>query len=101
MASNWTVCGLCNYRNINKALVVWCSECDEGLCGECREHHGASQSTRNHDTISITEYQKLPTNVLEITQTCQKHKEHYQTFCEKHDCPCCRRCVIETHNVMI
>ncbi|CAG2201286.1 unnamed protein product [Mytilus edulis] len=98
MASNWTVCGVCNFRNINTASVVWCSECDEGLCGECREHHGASKSTRNHDTISITEYQKLPTNVLEITQTCQKHKEHYQTFCKKHDCPCCRRCVIETHN---
>ncbi|XP_071141804.1 uncharacterized protein [Mytilus edulis] len=95
MASN---CGVCNFRNINKASVVWCSECDEGLCGECREHHCASKSTRNHDTISITEYQKLPTNVLEITQTCQKHKEHYQTFCKKHDCPCCRRCVIETHN---
>ncbi|CAG2195524.1 unnamed protein product [Mytilus edulis] len=98
MASNWTVCGVCNFRNINKASVVWCSECDEGLCGECTEHHGASKSTRNHETISITEYQKLPTNVLEITQTCQKHKEHYQTFCKKHDCPCCRRCVIETHN---
>ncbi|XP_071141805.1 uncharacterized protein [Mytilus edulis] len=22
----------------------------------------------------------------------------YLTFCKKHDCPCCRRCVIETHN---
>ncbi|XP_071141794.1 uncharacterized protein [Mytilus edulis] len=98
MASNWTVCGVCEYRNINKTSVVWCSECDEGLCGECREHHGASKSTRNHDTISITEYQKLPSNVLAITQTCQKHKEQYQTFCKKHDCPCCRRCVIETHN---
>ncbi|XP_071141680.1 uncharacterized protein [Mytilus edulis] len=98
MASNWTVCGVCNFRNINKASVVWCSECDEGLCGECKEHHGASKSTRNHDTISITEYQKLPSHVLQITQTCQKHKEHYQTFCKKHDCPCCRRCVIETHN---
>ncbi|XP_071141807.1 E3 ubiquitin-protein ligase TRIM71-like [Mytilus edulis] len=98
MASNWTVCGVCDFRNINKASVVWCSECDEGLCGECREHHGASKSTRNHDVISITEYQKLPSNVLEITQTCQKHKEQYQTFCKKHDCPCCRRCVIEKHN---
>ncbi|XP_063405654.1 uncharacterized protein LOC134689613 [Mytilus trossulus] len=98
MASNWTVCGVCDFRKVNKASVVWCSECDEGLCDECRAHHDASKSTRNHDTITITEYQKLPSNVLEITQTCQKHKEHYQTFCKKHDCPCCRRCVIETHN---
>ncbi|XP_071141798.1 uncharacterized protein [Mytilus edulis] len=62
MASNWTVCGVCNFRNINTASEVWCSECDEGLCGECREHHGASKSTKNHDTISITEirsYQQM------------------------------------------
>ncbi|CAG2201285.1 unnamed protein product [Mytilus edulis] len=98
MASNWTVCGVCDFRNINKASVVWCSECDEGLCDECKEHHGASKSSRNHSIIPVTEYQKLPIKVLEITQTCQKHKEQYQTFCKKHDCPCCRRCVIETHN---
>ncbi|CAG2237992.1 unnamed protein product [Mytilus edulis] len=98
MAGNWTVCGVCDFRNINKASIVWCSECDEGLCGECSEQHGAVKSSRNHSVISVTEYQKLPSNVLEIAQTCQKHKEQYQTFCKKHDCPCCRRCVIETHN---
>ncbi|XP_063405907.1 E3 ubiquitin-protein ligase TRIM45-like [Mytilus trossulus] len=98
MASNWNVCGVCDFRSINKASVVWCSECDEGLCGECREHHDASKSTMNHGIISITEYQRLPSNVLAITQTCHKHIEQYQTFCKKHDCPCCRRCVIETHN---
>lgn len=99
MASNWTLCGVCDFRNINKASVVWCSECDEGLCDECKEHHCAVKSSRNHSVISVTEYQKLPSKVLEITQTCQKHKEPFQTFCKKHDCPCCRRCVIETHNV--
>ncbi|CAC5374904.1 unnamed protein product [Mytilus coruscus] len=98
MASNWTVCGVCDFRNIQNSSVVWCSECDEGLCDQCKEHHGAVKSSRNHSVISVTEYQKLPLNVLEITQTCQKHKEQYQTFCKKHDCPCCRRCVIETHN---
>ncbi|CAG2231178.1 unnamed protein product [Mytilus edulis] len=98
MASNWTVCGVCDFQNIQKTSVVWCSECDEGLCDECKEHHSAVKSSRNHRVIPVTDYQKLPLNVLAITQTCQKHKEQYQTFCKKHDCPCCRRCVIETHN---
>ncbi|CAC5374902.1 unnamed protein product [Mytilus coruscus] len=98
MASNWTVCGVCDFRNIKKASVVWCSECDEGLCDECSEQHGAVKSSRNHSVMPVTEYQKQPSKVLEITQTCQKHQEHYQTFCKKHDCSCCRRCVIETHN---
>ncbi|CAG2200590.1 unnamed protein product [Mytilus edulis] len=60
MASNWSVCGVCDYRHITKPSVVWCSECDEGLCDECKDHHSISKGTRNHDTVSITTYQKLP-----------------------------------------
>ncbi|CAG2191503.1 unnamed protein product [Mytilus edulis] len=40
------------------ASVMWCSECDEGLCDVCSEQHGASKSSRNHSIIPITEYQK-------------------------------------------
>ncbi|XP_063396961.1 uncharacterized protein LOC134681316 [Mytilus trossulus] len=98
MSSKLTLCGVCEYRNINKPSVVWCSECDEGLCGECKEHHAASRGTREHIIVQISEYQKLPSKILEITQTCQKHNEKYVIFCKKHDCPCCRRCVVETHD---
>ncbi|CAC5368069.1 unnamed protein product [Mytilus coruscus] len=61
MASNWRVCGVCELRNISKQSVIWCSDCDEGLCDDCR---------------NITIYPK----------------EH------KHDCPCCKKCVVEDHN---
>ncbi|XP_063448256.1 uncharacterized protein LOC134727796 [Mytilus trossulus] len=98
MSSKYTVCGVCNYQNINTPSVVWCSECDEGLCEKCKVHHTASKGSRNHSIVQISEYQKLPSNLLEITQTCSKHDEKYQIFCKKHDIPCCRRCVIETHN---
>ncbi|XP_063396944.1 uncharacterized protein LOC134681305 [Mytilus trossulus] len=98
MSSKLTLCGVCEYRNINKLSVVWCSECDEGLCGECKEHHAVSKGTREHIIVQISEYQKLPFNILKITQTCPKHNEKYVIFCKKHDCPCCRRCVTETHD---
>ncbi|XP_063448364.1 transcription intermediary factor 1-beta-like [Mytilus trossulus] len=98
MSSKLTVCGVCEYRNITKPSVVWCSECDEGLCDECKEHHAASKGSREHSIVPISEYQQLPSNVLEITQSCQKHNEKYVIFCKKHDCPCCRRCVVETHD---
>ncbi|XP_076106202.1 uncharacterized protein LOC143074853 [Mytilus galloprovincialis] len=98
MSSKLTVCGVCEYRNINKPSVVWCLECDEGLCEECKEHHAASKVSRDHSCVSISEYQKLPTNILDITQTCPKHNGKYQIFCKKHDSSCCRRCVIETHD---
>lgn len=94
MASNWTVCGVCEYRHITKQSVVWCSECDEGLCEECKEHHGVSKGTRSHGIESITEYQKLPYNVLQLASSCDKHNEKYMIFCKKHDCPCCKKCVV-------
>ncbi|CAG2193207.1 unnamed protein product [Mytilus edulis] len=97
-SSKLTVCGVCEYRNINKPSVVWCSECDEGLCEECKDHHAASRGSRNHSIVPVSEYQNLPSGILEITQICPTHDDKYVIFCKKHDTPCCRRCVTETHN---
>ncbi|VDI76129.1 Hypothetical predicted protein [Mytilus galloprovincialis] len=97
MATNWSVCGVCDYRHITKPSVVWCSECDEGLCEECKDHHRISKASRNHDTVSITEYRKLPNDVLQLARSCDKHNEKYVLFCKKHDCPCCKKCVVESH----
>ncbi|CAC5373484.1 unnamed protein product [Mytilus coruscus] len=98
MATNWTTCGTCDLRNITKPSVFWCSECDEGLCHECTEHHSISKATRGHSTVEIDEYKKLQSTILEITQTCKYHNEKMQMFCNQHDCPCCKKCIVETHN---
>ncbi|CAC5395473.1 unnamed protein product [Mytilus coruscus] len=98
MASNLTVCGVCDSLEITKPSVVWCSDCDEGFCADSDKHHAVSKASRSHCTIPITESNKLPIDILEITHNCSKHNEKYQIYCRKHDCPCCRRCVIETHN---
>ncbi|CAG2213998.1 unnamed protein product [Mytilus edulis] len=98
MACNWTVCGVCDSLEITKPSDVWCSECDEGLYTECGKHHAVSKASRSHSTIPIAEYKQLPTDILKIVHTCSKHNEKFQTYCKKHDCPCCHRCVIETHN---
>ncbi|XP_063404313.1 uncharacterized protein LOC134687786 [Mytilus trossulus] len=97
MATNWNICGVCDNLHITKQSVVWCSECDEGLCEKCKEHHAVSKSSKSHETVSISEYKKLPTKVLEIAQTCKLHNEKFELFCKKHDCPCCKKCV-ESHN---
>ncbi|CAC5361592.1 unnamed protein product [Mytilus coruscus] len=83
---------------IAKPSVIWCSECDQGLFHECTEHHSISRATRGHSTVSIDEYNKLPSTILEITQTCKDHNEKFQIYCNKHDCPCCKKCIVETHN---
>ncbi|CAC5396343.1 unnamed protein product [Mytilus coruscus] len=97
MASKLIGCSVCNQRQITKPSVVWCSECNEGLCEDCREHHSLSNATKNHETVPIAKYIKLPAEVLQVAQFCQIHNEKYELFCRKHDCPCCKKCV-ETHN---
>ncbi|XP_052087079.1 probable RING finger protein 207 homolog [Mytilus californianus] len=97
MATNWSICGVCDILQISKNSVVWCSNCDEGLCGECKIHYAVSKASKSHKTVSIAEYTKLPTQVLKIIQNCKLHNEKYELFCRKHDCPCCKKC-LKYHN---
>ena len=90
-------CGVCFTRHISKVSNIWCSECNEGLCLDCQEHHCASKSTRHHVIVPIEEYRKLPVFILEIKEVCEKHDDKYQMFCKSHDYPCCRKCIIEHH----
>ncbi|XP_071123023.1 uncharacterized protein [Mytilus edulis] len=98
MASNWKLCGVCELRNISNQSAIWCSDCEEGLCDDCKDHHSLSKGTRNHETVTIANYKTLPSNVIQIAQSCKIHDQKYQIFCKKHDCPCCKRCVVEDHN---
>lgn len=98
MAASSSLCGVCTLRHISKPSIVWCTECDEGLCTECQEHHSLSKASRAHNTILITEYHKLPPDVLSISQYCDKHNEKYQIYCKIHETPCCSICIVESHN---
>jgi hypothetical protein len=53
--------------------------------------------SRNHTTIPIEEYQKLPSYVLEIKEHCNEHDEKFNLFCKEHECPCCRICIVNNH----
>ncbi|XP_052065987.1 uncharacterized protein LOC127705683 [Mytilus californianus] len=98
MAKSSLSCGVCDLRHTNKPAIVWCTECDEGLCTECQEHHSLSKGTKNHRVILITEYLKLPSDVLKISQYCSKHNKQFQIYCRKHESPCCSKCTVESHN---
>jgi hypothetical protein len=55
----------------------------EGLCTECIEHHSLVKLSRNHTTIPIEEYQKLPSYVLEIKEHCDEHHEKFDLYCKE------------------
>ncbi|XP_063400050.1 E3 ubiquitin/ISG15 ligase TRIM25-like [Mytilus trossulus] len=97
MASESTACGICVSRHITKPSTAWCFECNEGLCEECKEHHTLNKASKSHGIIPVTEFQKLPVSVLQIVESCKSHNERYQAYCEKHECACCTKCLIEDH----
>ncbi|XP_052065981.1 uncharacterized protein LOC127705677 [Mytilus californianus] len=97
MASSFHSCGVCDLRLITNPCIVWCTECDEGLCKECQEHHGLSKASRNHGVIPFTDYQKLPCDVLKISQYCSKHNKKFEMYCQKHELPCCSKCIVVSH----
>ena len=97
MSSSQSFCGMCDSRHISKPSEVWCSDCEEGLCTECLEQHSLAKPFRNHTTIPISEYRKLPSYVLEINELCNEHHEKFILYCKEHECPCCKICILENH----
>ncbi|CAG2204145.1 unnamed protein product [Mytilus edulis] len=95
MASNTSVCAICDLRHITSRSMHWCPECEEALCPDCSEHHSLSKGTRAHKTIPISQYQSLPTFVTDIQQFCIYHNEKYQQYCMTHECPICYKCIKE------
>jgi hypothetical protein len=71
MTSSPSTCGICDVRHISKPSDVWCPECDQGFCIDCKGYHCLFSASRNHSTIPISEYQKLPSFVLEIREFCK------------------------------
>ncbi|XP_063400761.1 uncharacterized protein LOC134685195 [Mytilus trossulus] len=97
MASYVQPCSVCEYQHVFKPACIWCSDCDEGLCIDCSKYHGISKSTRKHVTVPISEYQKLPSYITSIKQTCSAHEEKYQIYCKDHEDACCSKCTVEKH----
>ncbi|CAG2185334.1 unnamed protein product [Mytilus edulis] len=108
MASNISLCGICDLRHLSNPSTHWCQDCDEVLCSECKEHHTLLKATRGHPTIPINDYQhyqQLPAFVTDIKQYCDIHNEKYQNYCQRHDCPICCKCIQDqakcTENIVI
>jgi DNA-binding beta-propeller fold protein YncE/predicted DNA-binding protein (UPF0278 family) len=92
------LCGICEAKHITKHADHWCSECDEGLCGDCEtDFHKISNATRNHGIISIENYRKLPSCISEIGHHCKDHDMKYKLFCQIHNKPCCPDCISTYH----
>ncbi|CAC5399370.1 unnamed protein product [Mytilus coruscus] len=95
MATCTSFCGPCSERHSTKQSKHWCSECEEGICDDCQEHHKVLKATRSHILIPIAEYKSLPSFITDIQQSCTYHNEKYQQYCVAHALPICFKCIKE------
>ncbi|XP_052093900.1 uncharacterized protein LOC127729954 [Mytilus californianus] len=96
-SASGTFCGVCETQHVVREATFWCSECDEGLCSSCEKHHRASKASRNHEVISVNNYQKIPNTIANINQYCSDHEKKYQLYCSKHEKLCCPLCITRNH----
>lgn len=90
-------CDVCFHRHLTSSAVTWCPECDEKLCEDCIQHHDVSRSTRDHNTIKICDYQKLPSSIIDIKYFCPKHDEKFLHYCSSHNEALCKKCILDEH----
>ncbi|XP_052106460.1 uncharacterized protein LOC127738990 isoform X1 [Mytilus californianus] len=96
-SSDRNVCTLCYDDGTSTEAVTWCTECEVFLCTDCEKHHKRSRTSKEHKTISSTEYHKLPQFMLDISSQCKDHKKKFELYCSFHACPCCVTCITDKH----
>ena len=97
-AAQSIICTICDLRHKTLPAIVWCPECDENLCGSCKEHHDLTRLTKGHQSIKIEECNKISPIIQEIKQYCAEHNEQFIFLCPSHGTLCCRKCITSTHS---
>lgn len=97
MATKDPSCDVCLNLHVTKSASVWCSECEEAICKDCEPRHQTQKATKNHKTISVEDYQELPTSIMNIKLECEDHYQKLEFYCSIHNEPCCTRCVSGKH----
>ncbi|XP_071161567.1 E3 ubiquitin-protein ligase TRIM71-like [Mytilus edulis] len=91
-------CTLCNDDDgTSTEAVTWCTECEVLLCAGCEKHHTKSKASKDHKTMSTTDYHNLPKFMLEISSQCRDHNKKFELYCSFHACPCCVQCITDKH----
>ncbi|CAC5389889.1 unnamed protein product [Mytilus coruscus] len=98
MDSNASQCVICDLRHLTSSSKHWCAECEEALCTNCTDHHNLSKASRGHEIIPISEYNNLPSTIVNIDLYCTYHNEKYVQYCVEHECPTCYKCIKEHGN---
>lgn len=98
MDSKTSLCVICDLRHLTSPSTHWCEDCEEALCTNYKDHHNLSKASRDHEIIFMSEYNNLPSNIVNIDLYCTYHNEKYVQYCVDHACPTCYKCIREHGN---
>ncbi|KAH3802763.1 hypothetical protein DPMN_156446 [Dreissena polymorpha] len=93
------LCGPCLEEKAEIEGVVYCKECDEPLCGQCKQDHVKIKVSKHHKLCDIADVP--PQEIKELLKSllaCPNHeKEEVVYLCKDHDMTCCNKCAMAHH----
>ncbi|XP_052224354.1 transcription intermediary factor 1-beta-like [Dreissena polymorpha] len=93
------LCGPCLAEKAEIEGVVYCKECEEPLCAQCKQYHARIKVSKHHKLCDLSdippqEIQELLKNLI----ACPNHaKEEVVYLCKDHDVICCTKCAMADH----
>ncbi|XP_071145661.1 uncharacterized protein [Mytilus edulis] len=87
--------GPCQEGEVYNTAVIWCYNCNEGLCSVCSKRHKKFKGTHDHKTIDAKIYQL---SIQTIKTECDQHFQEFSMYCPAHLIPCCDKCISARHS---
>lgn len=95
-------CDICQQLGSNAPVSeIFCNDCREYMCKDCKARHFASVSSKNHTYCSVSEAQSLIEKSKVLCQPCKNLGETVAAVCLCADCDneaLCAKC-LEIHHV--
>ncbi|XP_045203421.2 uncharacterized protein LOC123556599 [Mercenaria mercenaria] len=100
MSEDVNYCGPCLRVAENNIAVIYCLECSQSLCENCKKFHQRLESLSGHKLYNLGD-DKNDTDKLDFLKSLTKCPEHQSEevryICKDHDQLCCNECAIVKH----
>ncbi|XP_053389642.1 E3 ubiquitin-protein ligase Midline-1-like [Mercenaria mercenaria] len=92
------LCQPCLKQNNTTSATIFCSDCNERLCVECKKVHDSLEFSKNHESVEIEKRENVEfLTAFQSYQRCQQHGKKVKFYCKDEDKLCCSTCAIITH----
>lgn len=91
-------CQPCLKQEVNITSTVFCTVCNERLCGACKKVHDRLEFIKGHKSIDIGSNDSVEFfKTFQKYQKCEQHGKKLKFFCKDEDKLCCSTCAIIAH----